>query len=437
MSNDWLYRFKRKIMIGVIFFLGASMGTALLLIIDIPMTPSHGTIRAIQGIILLSGVCCLLLVIPFLSRMIDRYIDELVLKNKEIGLVYSIIDNISKTIELEELKDVALDIVNDAFDSDEVDIIMPQGRNDYRVFTRMASGEKVLREKPDYDDKTADMVESWLAGTLHEQTVSPDGKVIYLPVTKRENRLALFVVRCRRPFPRRRLDLVGAMRNHIAIAFENARLYSIAITDELTGLFTVRHFRACIDRQQAEFDRYGEKFALLMIDIDDFKIVNDTHGHVTGDEVLRKVAACIAESTRNVDLGFRYGGEEFAVILPATGGKGGLYVAERIRTKVEAASVRAEGAALSVTVSIGISVCPKNAVAVKELIIAADQALYAAKRNGKNCVSRSETAAGNPSSPEPAVVSAVPKAQDAAAEGTRGGSAVTIGIGMITLAGAL
>jgi len=103
--------------------------------------------------------------------------------------------------------------------------------------------------------------------------------------------------------------------SHIAVAFDNARLYYIAITDELTKTFTKRHFRQCIEHSFSEYQQYGKKFALLMMDLDKFKLVNDTHGHVAGDAVLQQLGEILHQSVRENDLLFRYGGEEFTVIL--------------------------------------------------------------------------------------------------------------------------
>jgi len=354
-------------------------------IIDRPLESTHVLIRSIEFILLTSGVMGLLLVIPIISRLINRYIDQILLKKEELALVYSIINNISKTIDIIELQHIVLDITNEVLSAEEVDIILPKG-DGCRVVTRTRDGEKLVRKKPEPGEPLSAVIERWQNDLMHSQEVSGDRTEIYLPIEKGGHRLALIAARSSKsPFSNDRVALVEAVCNHYAIAFENARLYSIAITDELTGLFTVRHFRTCLDRHMESLERYGERFTLLFIDIDNFKRVNDVYGHVIGDEVLKHVAGCIAESVRSNDLAFRYGGEEFAVILPSTGRSGGLHVAERIRAQVESNRVvLADGDVLSNTVSIGLSICPDNVTTLKELILEADKALYAAKRSGKN-----------------------------------------------------
>ena len=243
---------------------------------------------------------------------------------------------------------------------------------------------KVERKKITEDDALSQTLQEWLAGDLEETRVAADTKQILMPIEKGGQRLALVVARKNgNYFDTERLKLCSLIRGHIAVAFDNARLYYIAITDELTKTFTKRHFRQCIDQTFIEYQEYGHKFALLMMDLDKFKQVNDTHGHVAGDAVLRQLGDIIRTSVRENDLVFRYGGEEFAVILPNTGEKGACYVAERIRATTEEAVFEEGTIDLKLTISIGIETCPQ-ATSIHDLIVSADQALYTAKKQGRN-----------------------------------------------------
>lgn len=158
---------------------------------------------------------------------------------------------------------------------------------------------------------------------------------------------------------------------------------SEARTDSLTGLANRRAFDDEIARRFAEWERRGTPFSLLILDVDFFKKFNDTHGHQAGDEVLRKVAGAISSCVREMDLPCRYGGEEFAVVLPTTEAPDAGILAERVRMAVEAMGVPFEGKSLSVTTSVGLAgVNAEDDVA--RLVKRADEALYASKDAGRN-----------------------------------------------------
>ena len=154
-----------------------------------------------------------------------------------------------------------------------------------------------------------------------------------------------------------------------------------AFTDHLTGLANRRRFERQLEREVARTERYGRPFCLLLVDIDNFKEVNDTYGHDAGDEVLRRVANVIQSGTRGIDTDARIGGDEFAVILPETDLVRGLEVAERLRAAIAALDL---GPAGRVTASLGVAELPACARTGEELRTAADAALYEAKRGGRD-----------------------------------------------------
>ena len=168
---------------------------------------------------------------------------------------------------------------------------------------------------------------------------------------------------------------------------DNARLEALAHTDPLTR---VLNRRALMDRLTSELDRatrYSTIVSLLMVDLDYFKRLNDSYGHVVGDEALRWVAQTLQSTVRSVDLVARYGGEEFAIVLPETTTEGAFAFAERIRERIEAGRLRGNGAHLRVTVSIGVATFPTPGVqSVDDMIGLADEALYRAKGAGRNTV---------------------------------------------------
>jgi diguanylate cyclase (GGDEF)-like protein len=205
------------------------------------------------------------------------------------------------------------------------------------------------------------------------------------------------IARPGRPFSQRQRELFEYLTNQAAISIENVDLHETiqrqAVTDELTGLFNHRRFQEVITAEVERTRRFGQELGLIMLDIDDFKRVNDTYGHLQGDLVLREVAHALRESSREIDEPARYGGEEMAVALPQTGLQGAYEFAERVRQQIEGLQIPlldGDGT-LRVTASFGAASLPHSAKIDKDaLVAAADAALYRAKRSGKNRTVKAE-----------------------------------------------
>jgi diguanylate cyclase (GGDEF)-like protein len=161
-----------------------------------------------------------------------------------------------------------------------------------------------------------------------------------------------------------------------------------AIYDELTRVHNYRYFQDRVASEVRRAERYGAPLSLLMIDADDFKLFNDTHGHLAGNVALRRLAGVLRRSVREVDVVARYGGEEFAIVLPSTPKLAALKVGEKVRQAAERAGIGTEGGKVgkALTVSIGVASLPADATSAVELVDRADRALYIAKSIGKNCV---------------------------------------------------
>lgn len=228
-----------------------------------------------------------------------------------------------------------------------------------------------------------------------------DMSVLIVPIVFHDEVLGTLFLRTRKKeggFTKKEIDFCRIVANSSFHALKNARLYEqvrrereflqeLAVKDQLTSLYNHNFFYSRLDEEFERAVRYETTLSLIMMDIDNFKNINDTYGHRVGDMVLKEIAAMIKRGVRKTDVVARYGGEEFAVILPHTQLKGALEEAERIREMVESHAY-AGLTADKITLSLGVAVYPNGSKLVNsgDFVNLADDALYEAKRTGKNCV---------------------------------------------------
>jgi diguanylate cyclase (GGDEF)-like protein/putative nucleotidyltransferase with HDIG domain len=222
----------------------------------------------------------------------------------------------------------------------------------------------------------------------------------YLPLIAKGRAIGSFIVASKLPgaYSQRHIKLLEQLASQIAMPLENSQLYAKAEkkarVDELTRLLNRRSLDEMIDSEIGRHSRYGGVFTLAILDLDSFKSFNDSYGHLSGDKLLRDVGHIIKSAIRNVDLAFRYGGDEFAILLPQTQISDALQVLERVREKI---GKIVDSGDIHVTSSIGLASWPDDGISHTDIIAAADSTLYRAKRNGGN---RSYCASGtNTSSP--------------------------------------
>lgn len=218
--------------------------------------------------------------------------------------------------------------------------------------------------------------------------------LLVVPLIYGSAALGSLVIAGRRPrlFSASKIDMLGVLANQVAVSLENARMYqtmeAMATTDALTGLKNRRVFQERLSELLRRAERHGGPVTLLLCDIDHFKKINDTYGHLIGDQVLRRVAQVVQAQVRTIDVAARYGGEEFVVVLDSTDQTGGRLLAERIRQEVQKLVLQSDKGAFSCTLSLGVATFPDDAPTAASgthlLIASADQALYAAKKNGRN-----------------------------------------------------
>ncbi len=184
------------------------------------------------------------------------------------------------------------------------------------------------------------------------------------------------------------LDVFHILANQFALGLRRIKLYKaieeMAITDELTGVYVRRYVLEKFYESLLRANKFNSELSFLMIDVDDFKKINDTYGHLIGDAVLREVALRIKSTAREIDLVGRYGGEEFCVILLDTDKEGAKKAGERICEVVSNEPIVAYNESLNVTVSVGVASFPQDGKDPYTIIEMADKALYKAKRSGKN-----------------------------------------------------
>jgi len=181
------------------------------------------------------------------------------------------------------------------------------------------------------------------------------------------------------------LRILSTIADFTAIAIDNARLVEkvqeLTITDDLTGLYNSRHFQKLIDYEIERANRQGTELSLVFIDLDHFKQVNDTYGHLTGSRLLSEVGKTIGENMRKVNYAARYGGDEFVLLLPGSGNDGALGLVNNLREAFRRGDYRSDcGQPIKVTASIGIATYPTNAPDRQELVRLADMAMYEVKK---------------------------------------------------------
>jgi diguanylate cyclase (GGDEF)-like protein len=232
------------------------------------------------------------------------------------------------------------------------------------------------------------------------------GAVLAFPLSCRGRRVGALIALDREPSarePRLSASMLRAVRillEPASVALDNAlllkRAEALSVTDDLTHLYNSRYLNLVLRKETKRASRSGRPLSLLFIDLDGFKAVNDTYGHLFGSRALVEAAAVIRQSARETDVVSRFGGDEFALVLPDTGGEGAFAVGERIRERIAAHKFLAgEGLDIHLTGSVGVATLPDVAASSDELVSAADKAMYAVKESGKNGIQAAVAPADN------------------------------------------
>jgi diguanylate cyclase (GGDEF)-like protein len=211
--------------------------------------------------------------------------------------------------------------------------------------------------------------------------------IAYMPLVISNQVIGTLAVASRKPdaYGSRHMKLLEQLAAQIAMPIENARLYAkterMARVDSLTSLLNRRSMDEILPSEVGRHSRYGGVFSMIILDLDSFKSLNDNYGHLAGDELLRQIGIIMKNTIREADQAFRYGGDEFAILLPQTSLEAAFKVAERIRQQVYA---RIEIGSSPISISLGIASWPADGVGINDVMAAADVALYQSKRSGGN-----------------------------------------------------
>ena len=310
---------------------------------------------------------------------------------------------LTSTLDLARILTLVLEVVASRLDADKGVIYVFTGARDR--LEAQAAFEMPLTLLRQKELRVGDGLAGWVAVTGEAVTVpslagpapaAPEPEVetaLAVPIMVRNRTYAVLALYGKRDgvFRESDVEAVGQFVARAGVGIENvlrhqeARRYSI--TDPLTGVWNRRYFEMKARDELERAMRFGRPFSLLMVDIDNFKNVNDRFGHRSGDEVLVELARRMTEVTRDIDTCARYGGEEFVLLLPETDSEGARVVAEKLRRIVSDAPIGVSDAGrLSVTVSVGVAGYPEHGDSLPDVLKRADEALYVAKRAGKDRV---------------------------------------------------
>jgi len=331
----------------------------------------------------------------------EHFHERLRQQDRELALINHLTRIITSSVNIQDIFEGFAEELQKVLDLDYASIALIEGDQLHilalsgRVRSVRRVGERIAlkgtttewvaeHKKSSYEVNLQQHTSFWTAGHyIHEGIRS----LVHLPLVVRDEVIGSLIIASCHPdvYRPEQIRLLEHLALQIATPVENSQLYARAEQrsriDELTGLFNRRHFEERLKEEIGRHSRHGDAFSLLMLDLDSFKAYNDVYGHPSGDRLLNQMGEIISGSIRNADQAFRYGGDEFAVILPQTDTGDAHTVAERVR---ECIAAEMEARQVAVTCSIGLASYPSDGVLSGELVNTADTALYFAKSTGGN-----------------------------------------------------
>ncbi|MEW5979192.1 MAG: sensor domain-containing diguanylate cyclase [Acidobacteriota bacterium] len=336
-------------------------------------------------------------------------IKELEKKVEELSIFHQVGKALTSTLDLQEVLTLIMGKISELLRPSTWSLLLTDERNQELHF-QIAIGKKPAPVK-DLKIKIGEGLAGWVAQTgeiaivkdvRQDPRFSPDvdglmhqqiRSVVCVPLKSKERTLGVIeLINCfDESFPQEDLSMLTSLADYAAIAIENAmyvkRIQELTITDDCTNLYNSRYFNYMLDAELSRSKRYNYHFALVFFDLDRFKMVNDTHGHLCGSRMLREIGDLIKAHLRDIDTAYRYGGDEFIILLPQTNKENAVLVARRLCTLLSRTSIRIEdGLTINVTASFGVACFPTDATTKVELVRLADQAMYRVKNRTRNDV---------------------------------------------------
>jgi diguanylate cyclase (GGDEF)-like protein len=332
---------------------------------------------------------------------------QLVRQSQEINIFHDVAKALTSSLDLDSILQTTMEKMAEYFRPDTWSLLMVDEKNEELYFA-IAVGDAADRLK-DVRVKMGEGIAGWVA--KHGEAVFSDDverdprfskrvddvtqiethSVIAVPLRSRLRVLGVIqlVNVDRAQFNQQEVFFLQALCDYAAIAIENARwvekIQELTITDDCTGLFNARHLYKTLETEVYRSQRFGYEFSLLFIDLDHFKSVNDTHGHLIGSKLLAEIGYLVKAQLRLIDYAFRYGGDEFVVLLPQTGKDQAVVVARRLLDAMRASCFcKDEGLNLNVRASIGVATFPHDARSAHDIIRQADEMMYIVKNSTRD-----------------------------------------------------
>lgn len=334
-------------------------------------------------------------------------------EGSEVTVFHELGKALTSSLQLDQVLRTIMEKINEVLEPDTWSLLLMDPDKD-ELFFQIATGKGAEALK-DVRIKLGQGLAGWVAQTgeavvvpdtakderffaqVDEKTKMETRSVVAVPVRFRDHCLGVIeLINCIGPegFSNRDLALLEALADYAAIAIENARhvqrIHELTITDDCTSLYNARHLNFMLDTEIYRSHRYAFEFSLIFIDLDHFKNVNDTYGHLMGSKLLSEIGAAIKGKCRLIDLAFRYGGDEFVVLLPQTSKENAISVGRRLHKLIrEWVWLKEPGLNVHITASVGVASYPSDSRTKAELLHLADEAMYMVKNSTRDSVAAS------------------------------------------------